>query len=120
MQVLIVESATALAEIWARHLTRAGFEVTTVSGQGAAITALCHHEISLVIMNLDLPGESSLAVADFASYRRPDARVIFVTASTFFSDGSIFQHVSNACACVSSATQPDDLAAMVSHYGLSA
>ena len=34
----------------------------------------------------------AMAVADFASYRRPEARVIFVTNTSFFSDGSIFAH----------------------------
>jgi hypothetical protein len=59
---------------------------------------------------------SAFAVADYASFRHPDAGVIFVSNTSFFSDGSIFQLCSNACAFVPSATQPDDLAAMVEHY----
>ena len=54
---------------------------------------------------------SALAVADFASYRRPDCRVIFVTNTSFFSDGSIFRHCANACAYLQSQTEPADLAA---------
>ena len=63
-----------------------------------------------------LANGSALAVSDFASYRRPDARVIFVTNTTFFSDGSIFAHSPNACAFMQSSTPPEDLAAMVEHY----
>ena len=49
-------------------------------------------------------------------YRCPEARVIFVTNTTFFSDGSIFAHSPNACAYVPAATRPEDLAAMVDYY----
>ena len=44
------------------------------------------------------------------------AKVVFVTNSSFFSDGSIFQHASNAAAFVKSSTPPEDLTAMVTHY----
>ena len=55
-------------------------------------------------------------MSDFASYRHPRTRVIFVTNTTFFSDGSIFAHSPNACAYVQSETPPEDLAAMVDYY----
>ena len=61
---------------------------------------------------------SALAVADFASYRQPEAQVIFVTNSAFFSDGSIFAHSANARAMFPSSGRPSDLAAMVEHYGM--
>lgn len=70
----------------------------------------------IIVLDLVLDNGSALAVADFASYRRPDARVIFVTNTSFFSDGSIFAHSPNACAYVQSETPPEDLAAMVEHY----
>jgi hypothetical protein len=52
-----------------------------------------------------------------ASYRQPGAKVIFVTDTTFFSDGSIFRHIPNACAFIRAETPPDDLVAIVEHYG---
>lgn len=70
----------------------------------------------IIVLDLVLDHGSALAVADFASYRRPDSRVIFVTNTSFFSDGSIFAHSPNACAYVQSETPPEDLAAMVEHY----
>ncbi len=72
----------------------------------------------IIVLDLVLVNGSALAVADFASYRRPDARVIFVTNTSFFSDGSIFAHSPNACAYVQSETPPEDLAAMVEHYAV--
>ena len=68
------------------------------------------------MLDIVLSEGSALAVADFANYRCPRARVIFVTNTTFFSDGSIFAHSSNACAYVKTETPPEDLAAIVEHY----
>ncbi|SHJ94889.1 Response regulator receiver domain-containing protein [Ruegeria lacuscaerulensis ITI-1157] len=116
MKVLIVESNPELGRVWQRHLERQGAEVTLADSQEAAILALYGTPFEVIILDLVLESGSALAVADFASYRRPDARVIFVTNTTFFSDGSIFAHSSNACAYVQSNTPPEDLAAMVEHY----
>ena len=63
-----------------------------------------------------LKNGSAFAISDFANYRRPKARVVFVTKKSFFGDDPIFQHFSNACAYLQSETPPDDLVAMVEHY----
>ncbi|WP_299673796.1 response regulator [uncultured Roseobacter sp.] len=117
MKVLIVESQNDLAKIWQRHLERMGMSVSRSSGQTDAICHLSTYDTDIIIMDLVLDDGSALAVADYASYRQPDAKVIFVTNTSFFSDGSIFSHATNACAFVQSATPPEDLAAMVEHYG---
>ncbi|GFE50444.1 response regulator [Roseobacter cerasinus] len=117
MKVLIVESQNDLAHIWKRHLERLGMQVVSACGQADAIRHLSKYGTDVIIMDLVLEEGSALAVADYASYRQPDAKVIFVTNTSFFSDGSIFSHSTNACAFVQSATPPDDLAAMVEHYG---
>ncbi len=116
MNVLIVESTLDLGALWKRHLERQGAEVTLVENQEAAILALYAGDYDIIVLDLVIEEGSALAVADFASYRRPDARVIFVTNTSFFSDGSIFAHSPNACAYVQSGTPPEDLAAMVEHY----
>ena len=117
MKFLIVESETGLANIWQRHLERMGMQVSRGACEREAITHLSAHDTDIIILNLVLEDGSALAVADYASYRLPDARVIFVTNTSFFSDGSIFTFAPNACAFVRSGTPPDDLAAMVEHYG---
>ena len=116
MKVLIVESNPDLGRVWQRYLQRQGAEVTLVETQKAAILALYGTAFDIIVLDLVLETGSALAVADFASYRRPDTHVIFVTNTTFFSDGSIFAHSANACAYVQSSTPPEDLAAMVEHY----
>ncbi len=116
MRVLIVESKSELGSLWARHLNRQGADTLVVSSQDAAIAALRETDFQIIVLDLVLADGSALAVSDFASYRRPDARVIFVTNTSFFSDGSIFAHSPNACAYIQSGTPPEDLAAMVEHF----
>lgn len=117
MNVLIVESCTALGQLWKRHLERLGMNVVLHHAQDAAIAYLSENKPQIIILNLVLEEGAALAVADYAHYRMPDARVIFVSNTSFFSDGSIFAHVANASALVPMGTPPDDLAAMVEHYG---
>ncbi|MEM8730505.1 MAG: response regulator [Pseudomonadota bacterium] len=116
MNVLIVESKPELGRMWRRHLTRMGARVDHVRSQEAAILALQDTEYDVLIVDLVLQDGSALTISDFANYRCPKARVIFVTNTTFFSDGSIFAHSHNACAYVPSGTNPEDLAAMVDYY----
>lgn len=118
MRVLIVETDPDLGRIWQRYIQRQGAQVDRVDGQSSAIRALCMRPYDILVVNLVLEEGGALAIADFASYRRPDARVIFVTNTSFFSDGSIFNHSANACAFVQTGTPPEDLAAMVAHYGM--
>ncbi len=116
MDVLIVEAQEDLGRLWQSCLQKQDMSVTLVTQQEDAISALQMRDYDIIILDLVLPDGQALAIADYASYRRPEARVIFVTNTSFFSDGSIFQVSSNACAFVQSATPPEDLAAMVDHY----
>ena len=117
MKVMIVESNPELALLWAGHLERSGADVLAVGNEADAVKAVQARRVDVIVLNLVLDKGSAFAVADFASYRQPDARVIFVTDTSFFSDGSIFNHASNACAFLPAGTPPEDLAAMVAHYG---
>ena len=116
MRVLIVGSDEDLGELWKRHLVRQGAKVVLLSAQDDAIEELDQHEPDVIILDLVLEQGSAFAIADFASYRHPNTRVIFVISTTFFSDGSIFNHVPNAHALVQSHTAPSDIAAMVQHF----
>ena len=99
-----------------RHLERQGKSVLLVHTQAEAIETLRSEDVSIIVLDVVLDDGSAFAVADYASYRFPEMKVVFVTSSSFFSDGSIFKHVPNACAYVPTTTEPDDLAAVVDHY----
>ena len=120
MDVLIVESAAELAQLWMHHLLRQGATVTLATSGDAAMAQLTQSAFDVIILDLVLAHGSALAVADYAQFRLPESSVIFVTDTTFFSDGSIFALNANARALVQTTTPPEDLAAMVAHYGRAA
>lgn len=120
MNVLIVESNEALAALWRSHLQRSGLHVTHTMTEEQAVTQIETRMFNVIVLNLLLAHGSAMAVADYARFRHPGTNVIFVTDTAFFSDGSIFGLMPNARAYIDSATPPEDIAAMVEHYGRAA
>lgn len=121
MHVLIVQRNSFLADIWRINLERRHAQVWVARSQERAIQILqMNQSIHVGILDLMLGTGSAFAVADFASYRQPQAKIIFVTDTAFFSDGSIFSLIPNACAFISAETAPDDLAAIVEHHSAAA
>lgn len=116
MRILIVESDSDLGKIWQRHLQRFCADVELASDEDGAIAAIDRAGLQVIVLDLLIERGSAFAVADYARFRRPEAKVIFVTNTSFFSDGSIFQHIPNACAFLPSQTRPEDLAALVEHH----
>ena len=118
MRVLIVQSKVNLGELWKRHLERLDAQVILVGTGEHALNLIEATRFDVIVLDLVLAEGSALAIADFAQYRQPEANVVFVTDTTFFSDGSIFNHSANARAFIETATPPDDLAEIVHHYGM--
>jgi len=118
MNCLIVESNPSLGRLWQRHLERLEIAVTLAATGERALNLIQSHSYDVIVLDLVLSEGSALAVADLAYFRQPDANVVFVTDTTFFSDGSIFNHSANARAFIEAGTPPDDLAAIVHHYGV--
>lgn len=117
MRTLIVQSNENLGNLWKRHLTRLGADVTLASTGTRACQMIQCAEFDVIVLDLVLSDKCALSVADLANFRQPEANVVFVTDTTFFSDGSIFNHSANARAFIESTTSPQDLAAIVQHYG---
>jgi DNA-binding response OmpR family regulator len=115
--ILIVGSNPDLSRIWAGHLERHGQQVVLFGSQKEAVDFLYDNSVEVIVLDLMLENGSALAIADFASYRRPDARIVFVTNNTFFSDGSLFTHIPNTAAILQEKTPPNDLAAIVAYHG---
>lgn len=121
MRILIAESNPERGEVWSGYLERQGAEVTLCNSQGAATEAMFEVKFDVLILNLDLGHGEVLSLADLAAFRHPETKIVFITGSTFFADGSIFTHCPNACACLPEHTAPQDLAALVQyHMGVAA
>lgn len=116
MNVLIVEGNTALAQLWKRHLERKSASVEVTQDSAKALEALSCGSWDVIILNVELEQGTAFAISDMAQFRQPDARVMFITSSNFFSDGSIFTLCPNACCYLPSHTAPDDLANVAQHY----
>lgn len=114
-QVLIVEADKALSRLWARHIGQGGAAVTEAETESAAIDALIRRPIDAIVLDLALPGGSALAIAEFASYRRPQARIVFLTGQGYYADGSIFRLAPNAGALLQTDQSPEDIAAIVEY-----
>ena len=119
MRTLVVEANEDLGRLWCNHLERQGGQAKLVVNEASAIDALRFGEFEALVLDLMLPDASTLAICDFAMYRHPDIAIIVVTSNNFFSDGSIFELIPNARGFLQSPVQPDDLAALVEHYGQS-
>lgn len=117
MRVLIVQSNAALSNIWGRHLQRLGASVDAVETGTDALQTLQIQTYDVIVIDLMLREGSGLTVADYANFNMPRANVVFVTDTSFFSDGSIFVHSANARAFIETRTPPADLAEIVHHYG---
>ncbi len=116
MRILIVQENLALGDVWANHLRRMGAEVELVSAMDEAVSCILKSSFDVIVLDLVLKTGSALSIADVAHLCQPEANLIFVTDTTFFSDGSIFAHVANVRAMLQIATPPEDLAAIVHHY----
>ena len=102
--------------LWKRHLDEQGFAVDVVKGEDAAINALRMDRYNVVVLDLVFQRGSALAVSDYANFRRPGTRLIFVNSDDFMADGTIFRLCSNACALIPSHTTPSDVAAIVTYH----
>jgi len=115
LRVLIAQQNTGLGKIWARFLEREGVDTTLVASQSEALAQLRAQNFDALVLEMVLPDGGAIAIADFAAYRMPDAPVITVNSSSFFSDGSIFQLMPNVQSVLQAPVEGEDLAAMVSH-----
>ena len=116
MNVLIVEADANLAWVWARYLEREGCSACVAETEEEAIAKLRFRSFDALVLDLGLPDASVLGISDFATYRNPDVAIIIVSASSFFSDGSIFDIIPNVRSHLQAPVNPDDLAAVVDHY----
>lgn len=98
-------------------MQRQGMDVCLVTDQPGAAAALEAQDFDIIVLDLVISRGSAFAIADIVSYRHPETQIIFVTNTSFFSDGSIFNLSANACAFLQSDMPPEDLIAMVQHYG---
>ena len=97
-------------------LSREGIKLFRAADQHCASIWICEADPAVVVIDLSLTEGSPLAVADFCSYRRPNARVILLGGGKLMADGSLFGHVGNAAAMLPDPVPGPDLLALISFH----
>jgi len=89
--ILIVEDETSLAQILADYLKRDGFVATVIDDGLAAMQALTQTPPDLLLLDLTLPDQGGLAVAEALALVNPEARLIVLSAaaSSFVCDAAL-------------------------------
>ena len=117
VQILIVEHNRDLAGIWARFLARQGAALHAGRHRRRGLRRAARAAVRRAGARHGAACGEALAVADFATYRNPEMPIIPVTASGFFSDSAIFELIPNARGLLRAPLRPEDMAALVEHYG---
>ena len=93
INVLIIKEEFELARLWERALVRLGAKVQVARSAQMAIEHMRQQFFEIIVLDLDLSQGAAVGIADFASYRWPDTRVLFVTNGTFFRMDRFFRSV---------------------------
>lgn len=116
MDILIVESDRRLATDLAPLLERKGAIIAQAASQNEAASFLVSFSFNVIIIDIQFDNCKALGIAELADFRQPDAKVIFVSDSSIFSDGSLYHQFSNVCGYLPRGTPPKDIASLVEYY----
>ena len=78
--ILLVDDDTVFVATLARSLQKRGFSVHTASNSAQALAALSQHTFALILLDLNLDGESGLKLLQSILHQQADARVVMLTA----------------------------------------
>jgi putative two-component system response regulator len=79
LPLLVVDDELPIRRSSSRLLERAGYTVRTAGTTAEADAVLAEEAIGLVLCDVDLPGESGLALIDRITARYPDTAIVMIT-----------------------------------------
>ncbi|MEM7491164.1 MAG: hypothetical protein AAF390_18775 [Pseudomonadota bacterium] len=110
-----LNSGTAMADL-AGRVAGLGLKLVHAADETTAERLLLSTEPTLIVIDLDIACGIPLVLADLASWRHPEARILFTASGTLFADGAIFAHVPNLCAMLPSGMDDDDLIDVIAYH----
>ena len=113
--VLLLEDDDGLRFTFSMALKDMGYNVTAASNCEDAIEAISESDPSILVLDLKIGSGTSLNVADFASIKRPDVSVVYITGSGMFPQGELFGYSSNTRWVLRKPVNLMDLVTMVDH-----
>lgn len=115
MQILVLQENADLGSIWSAFLERRGLTPRLATNAEKAMGFLSRRPYDVLVFDPAVQ-TGALALADFATFRNPDVKILAVTASSFFSDGTLFDLIPNARGVLRQPVRPEDLAAYLEHF----
>jgi DNA-binding NtrC family response regulator len=114
-EILLLEDDLGLQFTFRAALEEQGHDVITASNCAEAIKALQVHKPDVLILDLMVGSEISINVASFAAYKLPDTEVVYVTGSSLFSQGELFELSRNIRWVLRKPVPLRELTSMVQH-----
>lgn len=115
MHTLVVQENEGLGRIWCRFLSRRGLQAELCCSVDDGLARLRARTADVLVFDPAISG-GALALADYATYRNPEVKILAVTGSTFFSDDTIYTLIPNARGVLHPPVRPEDLAAYLEHF----
>ncbi len=85
-KILVVDDEPLVLEAIDRALSKAGYEVKTVRDGNSCLEALSLQSFGLIIMDLHIPGSSTMELAEHAKAKCPEAKFLFISGGHAPSD----------------------------------
>lgn len=115
MDILIIENQKALVQKLQPFLEQKGAVIAHATSREEAASFLIGLSFDVILIDSQFDNGKALGIAELADFRQPEAKMIFMSDSTIFSDGSIYRQFSNLCSYLPRSTHPQDIAMLVEY-----
>lgn len=115
MKILIVEDHQALREVMVEHLESQGHRVAGAAHADEMDTLLLQDKFDLLVLDLQLPGENGISIAQRLKRSQPGLYIIMMTARTSEAD-QVKGYMSGADVYLPKPTTPELLAAAIQSF----
>jgi two-component system phosphate regulon response regulator OmpR len=112
IKILIVEDHEALREVMMEYLAEQGYYIVGASNADDMDDALSTDNFDLLVLDLQLPGEDGLSIANRLKKSKPDLYIIMMTAKVSEAD-KVTGYMSGADVYLPKPTTPELLAAAI-------
>jgi len=112
IKILIVEDHEALREVMVEHLEAQGHYIVGAANADDMDDALLHDDFDLVVLDLQLPGENGISIAERLKRSKPSIYIIMMTAKVSEAD-KVKGYMSGADVYLPKPTTPELLAAAI-------
>ncbi|MEM7710425.1 MAG: hypothetical protein AAF264_06685 [Pseudomonadota bacterium] len=110
-----LRSADAMNDL-AKRVAAQGLDLVQAENDEDAEKLLLETKPALIVIDLNIACRTPLVLADLASWRHPDVRILFTASGALFADGAIFAHVPNLCAMLPSGMDDDDMIDVIAFH----